>query len=200
MRIGFLGAGAIGRSIAGLLASSGAAEIVISNSRGPDSLTELADSLGSAVRAGTPLEAARQEMVFLAVPWSSVRDALGGLPDWQDRILVDATNPVEAPNFTKADLGGLSSSEVVSSLAAGASVVKAFNHLGPDVYEEGPTKAGGRRVLFVSGDHSESKAAVLELVDRVGFVGIDLGSLAHGGRLHEFPGGPLPGRTFVEIV
>ena len=200
MRIGFLGSGAIGRSVAGLFASVGVEEIVVSNSRGPDSLGDLAGRLGSAVRAGTPLEAAGQDIVLLAVPWTSVRAVLAGLPDWQERILVDATNPVEGPTFSKADLGGISSSEVVAALAPGALVVKAFNHLGPDAYEEGPVKAGGRRVLFVSGDHPQAKTEVLQLVDLTGFVGVDLGSLAHGGRLHEFPGGPLPGRTFIEIA
>lgn len=196
MSAGFIGAGAIGQSVAGLLAATGL-DVVLANSRGPETLAEVADSLGA--RAGTIKEAVAQDVVFLAVPWSRVPSALGRVDDWSGAVLVDATNPVEAPTFAKADLGGRTSSEVVASLAPGARVVKAFNHLAPQAYVAGPIVEGGRRVLFVSGDDASAKASVLQLIAHTGFVGIDLGGLATGGALHEFPGGPLPARNFVEV-
>lgn len=193
--LGFLGAGAIGHSVAQVFAATGVCDIVISNSRGPDSLS----GLGYGMRAGTPEQAAEQDVVFCAVPWSRVPDALGAVPDWSGRTLIDCTNPIEAPRFVKADLGGRTSSEVVADLAPGAHLVKAFNHLAPPTYAAGPPLDGGRRVLFVSGDHDDAKKQVLALIDLIGFVGVDLGALATGGALHEFPGGPLPSRNFIEI-
>ena len=62
-----------------------------------------------------------------------------------------------------------------------------------------PRAEGGRRVLFYAGDEGEAKAEVAALIDRLGFFGIDLGSLAGGGRLVQFPGGPLPGHNLVRL-
>ncbi|MFL6806140.1 MAG: NADP oxidoreductase, partial [Xanthobacteraceae bacterium] len=58
---------------------------------------------------------------------------------------------------------------------------------------------GGRRVLFYSGNDIAAKADVAALIDRIGFVGIDLGSIEVGGRLSQFPGGPLPNQNLVKI-
>lgn len=199
MSIGFLGTGAIGGAVAGLLARSGATDIVVSNSRGAASIRPLADQLGPAVAAGDAAQAAACDIVFLSVPWSRVPSALANGTDWAGKILVDTTNPLEAPTFTKANLAGKTSSEVVASHAPGAAVVKAFNHLQPTAYDAGPTVAGGRRLLFVSSDHTNAKQTLLDLIAKTGFVGIDLGTLAVGGALHEFPGGVLPARNFIEI-
>ncbi|MGY0387126.1 NADPH-dependent F420 reductase [Nocardioides sp. WG-D5] len=199
MSIGFLGTGAIGGAVAGLLARSGATDIVVSNSRGAASIKPLADRLGPAVTPGDATQAVACDLVFLSVPWSKVPSALANGTDWSGKILVDTTNPLEAPTFRKADLAGRTSSEVVASHAPGATVVKAFNHLQPDAYDSGPTVAGGRRLLFVSSDDTTAKQTILDLIAKTGFVGIDLGTLAAGGALHEFPGGVLPARNFIEI-
>jgi predicted dinucleotide-binding enzyme len=198
MSVGFIGAGAIAQSVAALISATGTA-VVLSNSRGPASLSRAVAGLGTHVRAGTVADAAGQDLVLLSVPWSRIPAALAPVPDWNGRILIDTTNPLEAPTFTKADLGGKTSSEVVASYAAGAQVVKAFNHLSPDTYRQGPQAGGGRRLLFVSGDEAAAKKVVLHLIKRIGFVGIDLGGLVTGGALHEFPGGPLPARNFIEL-
>lgn len=198
MTVGFIGTGAIGGAVSALLASTGQ-RVVVSNSRGPASLQATAAKLGPTVTAGTAVEAAEAHVVFVSVPWSKVPAALGAVPEWTGKILVDTTNPLEAPTFRKADLGGRTSSEVVATHAPGARVVKAFNHLTPASYAD-PRPLGGRRLLFVSGDSATAKSAVLDLIEPTGFVAIDLGGLADGGRLHEFPGGPLPARNFVEIA
>ncbi|WP_407943620.1 hypothetical protein [Methylobacterium sp. EM32] len=98
----------------------------------------------------------------------------------------------EAPLFKPVDLGGLSSSEAFAGLVPGAQVVKAFNHLRPGLVAGDPANRGGRRVLFYPSDDAPAKAEVGALVDRLGFFGLDLGPLAVGGRLFQFPGGPLP--------
>jgi predicted dinucleotide-binding enzyme len=199
MTIGIIGSGAIGAAFARTLARAGI-EATISNSRGPDSLKELVHELGSSIKAGTREEAARADIVFIAVNWTKLPVALAGLPDWDGRIVIDANNPIEAPLFKPVDLKGRVSSEVVADLMPGARIVKAFNHLRADVLAGDPRESGGRRVLFYSGNDPAAKAEVAALIERVGFVGIDLGSLAVGGKLAQFPGGPLPNQNLVKVA
>jgi predicted dinucleotide-binding enzyme len=198
MTIGIIGSGAIGSAFARTLARAGV-EATISNSRGPDSLNELVRELGPSIKAGTREEAARAEIVFIAVNWTRLPAALAGLPDWDGRIVIDANNPIEAPLFKPVDLKGRVSSEVVADLVPGARVVKAFNHLRAEILAGNPKAQGGRRVLFYSGNDSAAKAEVAALIERIGFVGIDLGSLAVGGKLAQFPGGPLPNQNLVKM-
>ncbi|MFL5095450.1 MAG: NADPH-dependent F420 reductase, partial [Xanthobacteraceae bacterium] len=194
MTIGIIGSGAIGAAFARTLARAGMAA-TISNSRGPDSLRDFVSELGPLIKASTREEAARADIVFVAVNWSKLPAALAGLPKWGGRIIIDANNPIEAPLFKPVDLKGRVSSEVVADLVPGARVVKAFNHLRADVLAGDPQADGGRRVLFYSGNDNAAKADVAALIDRIGFVGIDLGSIAVGGRLAQFPGGPLPNQN-----
>jgi predicted dinucleotide-binding enzyme len=198
MTIGIIGSGAIGTAFARTLARAGL-EATISNSRGPDSLKELVRELAPAIKAGTREEAARADIVFVAVNWTKLPAALAGLPPWGGRIVIDANNPIEAPLFKPVDLHGLISSQVVADLAIGARVVKAFNHLRAEVLAADPQSDGGRRVLFYSGNDSAAKAEVAALIERIGFVGIDLGSLAVGGKLAQFPGGPLPNQNLIKV-
>ena len=112
-----------------------------------------------------------------------------------------ATNPfVEtSPKLVLADLGGKGASEVVAALAPGARIVKAFNSIVTARFNEGPVKNGGRRVIFVSGDHPEPTAFIKQLIESFGFTAIDLGGLATvsavdpictwGGGRQEPPGG-----------
>jgi len=198
MTIGIIGSGAIGTAFARTLARAGIGA-VISNSRGPDSLRELVHGLGPTIRTGTREEAARADIVFVAVNWTKLPAAMAGLPDWKGRIVIDANNAIEAPLFKPVDLGGRASSEVFADLVPGARVVKAFNHLRAELLATDPGSDGGRRVLFYSGDDSAAKAEVAALIERLGFAGIDLGSLAVGGKLAQFPGGPLPNQNLVKI-
>ncbi len=171
----------------------------ISNSRGPDSLKEQVRELGPTIKAGTREQAARADIVLVAVNWGKLLAALAGLPDWDDRIVVDANNPIEAPLFKPVDLKGRVSSEVFANLVPGARVVKAFNHLRAEILANDPKGKDGRRVLFYSGDDNAAKAEVAALIDRIGFASIDLGSLAVGGKLAQFPGGPLPNQNLIKI-
>jgi predicted dinucleotide-binding enzyme len=198
MTIGIIGAGAIGTAFARTLARAGI-EATISNSRGPQSLQDLVRDLGPTIRSGDREEAARADIVLVAVNWTKLPAALAGLLQWSGRILIDANNPIEAPLFKPIDLKGRVSSEVVAGLVPGARVVKAFNHLRAEVLAADPRAVGGRRVLFYSGNDSAAKAEVAALIDRIGFVGIDLGSLAVGGKLAQFPGGPLPNQDLIKV-
>ena len=192
MKVGIVGAGAIGRAFAvGFLRAGGCC--VIANSRGPGSLAALVADLGKGARAGTVAEAVAEEIVLLAVPWPAIETAIGFVPDWESRTLIDATNAVGV------DLRGRVSSEIVGELAPGARVVKAFNTLRAAWLAADPQVAGGRRVIFLSGDDMRAKAEVSRLIERMGFVGVDLGRLAEGGRLQQFPGGPLAALNLIRL-
>jgi predicted dinucleotide-binding enzyme len=195
--VGIIGAGAIGKAFAQQLVKAGL-NVILSNSRGPDTLAPLVDSLGSKARAGTVQQAAQADIVFVSTNWNRTEEALKSL-DWDKRILIDATNPVLLPGYTLAELGRKNSSQVVSGWARGARVVKAFNTLLASVLAQDPAQAGGRRVVFLSGDDDDAKAAVKQLIERLGFASIDLGGLAVGGYLQQFPGGPLPAVNLVKL-
>ena len=93
MSIGIIGAGALGSNAARLLAKSGISA-TIANSRGPESLAGLVEELGPSIKAGTAREAASADIVLVAVRWVDLGKALGGLPAWNGRIVIDGTNPV----------------------------------------------------------------------------------------------------------
>lgn len=198
MSIGIIGSGAIGSAFARAVARAGI-EATIANSRGPESLKELAGELGSSIKAGTVAEAGSADIVLVAVNWTKLPNALANLPAWRDRIVIDANNPIEAPLFKPVDLGGRASSEVFAELVPGARVVKAFNHLPAHLLSSDPKSEGGRRVLFYSGDDTAAKAKVGALIERLGFFGLDLGPLVTGARLVQFPGGPLPVHNLVKF-
>lgn len=214
MNIGIIGSGALGSNIARALAKKGISA-TISNSRGPASLAALVEELGPTIKAGTVEEAARADIVFAAVRWSDAEAVMRSLPAWDGRIVVDGTNPVEFldPNSPDAndpnnplaaygikavDLGGKHSSELFSQFVPGARVVKAFNHLDVNVLSE-PEVAGGKRVLFYSGDDAAAKADVRQIIEDAGFYPVDLGSLDVGGPLASLPFGSLAAQNFIKL-
>lgn len=196
--IGIIGAGAIGSAFAKALVHKGI-KAVISNSRGPASLADLVGELGPTISAGTREEAAAQDIVLVAVPWSKLPAALSGLPDFAGRIVIDANNPIEAPEFKPFELNGRTSSEVFAEFVPGACVVKAINHLPVALVSIDTGVEGGRRVLFLAGDDVPAKAKVLSLIEQAGFFGIDLGSIKAGGPLFQIPGGQLAIQNLVKL-
>lgn len=198
MTIGIIGAGGIGQALAGHMAKAGY-EVILSNSRGPESLKEVVSEFGHLATAGTRQEAAQADMVVLSVTWDQVGAALSDLPAWNGRILIDATNPVLQPGFRLAELNGRTSSEVVASMAPSARVVKTGNTLLRSVLAADPNEAGGHRVLFMSGDEAAAKTEVSAILEKIGFAIVDLGGLAIGGRLQQFPGGPLPTLNLLKL-
>jgi predicted dinucleotide-binding enzyme len=200
MTIGIIGAGNIGQAIAKRLASAGI-PASISNNRGPSSLSSIVQGLGAGITAAELKVAAKADIVFLAVPWSAYADAVAGLAPWGHRIVIDAMNAasVGPDGFRPFDLGGRPSSQVVADRLTGARVVKAFNTLPAAVLASDPLTNGGRRMLFFSGDDASAKQEVAQLIDRLGFVAIDLGDFETGRRLQQFPGGPLAGINVVQF-
>jgi 8-hydroxy-5-deazaflavin:NADPH oxidoreductase len=198
MTIGIIGAGGIGQALAYQMTKAGY-EVVLSNSRGPDSLADVVKRLGPRATAGTRQDAAQAEVVAVAVQWQHVPAALADLPPWKGRILIDSTNPVIDPGFKLAELNGRTSSEVVASLAPGARVVKVGNTLQRALLASDPNQAGGHRVLFMSGDDSPAKSEVSRIFEKAGFATLDLGGMAIGGRLQQFPGGPLPNQNLIKL-
>ena len=189
--LGIIGAGRIAQAMARTALRAGR-PVVISNSRGPETLTSVVETLGDGVSAGTAEQASTAAIVVLAVPWGNVRDAVQGL-EWNGQVVIDATN-----DFDPSDLGGRTSSEVVADLVSPARVVKAANTLTAAVLASDPNESGGRRVIFLSGDDVDAKSEVIALFEDAGFAAIDLGGLAAGGVLQQLRG-PLAGVNLIRL-
>jgi predicted dinucleotide-binding enzyme len=198
MKVGFLGAGTVtGTFGRHLIAASHT--VVVSNSRGPKTLAKFIADLGPGSVAGTREQAAECDVVVLAVHWVNVREALNGI-DWRGRILIDATNAHMDPKpdislagvtRSRAALKGRTSSEIVAEMAVGARLVKSISSMPMRwIQDFSPNKP--HTVIFTSGDNTEAKQLVIELINSTGLVAIDLGSLAVGGAMHEV-GAPLSG-------
>jgi 8-hydroxy-5-deazaflavin:NADPH oxidoreductase len=198
MRIGFIGAGNVTKTFGRHLINAGH-EIIVSNSRGPETLAGLVADLGSGATAGTKAQAVESDVVILATHWVNVPEALKSI-DWHGRILIDATNahmdpkPDISPEGVKrsiAALKGRNSSEMVAESAVGARLVKSISNM-PMAWLQDYSSHKPKTVIFTSGDDSEAKKVVIDLIDSIGFAAIDLGSLAKGGAMHQI-GAPLSG-------
>jgi predicted dinucleotide-binding enzyme len=197
MKVGFIGAGTVARTFGRHLLTAGHT-IVVSNSRGPETLADFVADLGSGAIAGTKQQAVDCDVVILATHWVSVADALKDI-DWRGRILIDATNAhLEPPDISlagvtrsRAALKGRTSSEIVAEMAVGARLVKSISNI-PMAWIQDLSPNKPRTVIFTSGDDAEAKQLVIELINNIGFVAIDLGSLKTGGAMHEV-GAPLSG-------
>lgn len=197
MTFGFIGAGMVAQTIARHLLPFGH-EVLLSNSRGPDTLADVAGSLGPGATAGTPQQAADQDVVVLSVDWVSVPKALASIPDWSGRILIDATNRIDRNNPRDlGDISGPTSSEIVADQAVGARVVKAFNTI-PMQWIDDASPDKPKTVLFISGDDAGAKTALGDVLEQIGFAVVDLGTLAIGGRQQQI-GGPLAGLNLTLV-
>lgn len=185
VRIGIVGSGNIGATVARLLVEAGH-EVAISNSRGPESLADLVGELGEHARAASVEDAvAWGDVVLLALPWRA-RESLPAADAFDGKIVVDATNAFGPGGVI--DVEPSTSSEEVLALMPGARLVKAFNTLnvrplGTRGHERPPL------ALFVAGDDAEAKEVVAGLIREVGFDPVDTGGLREGGRRQQ-PGSP----------
>ena len=191
MRIGVIGAGSMGRILASQLAKLGH-RVSIANSRGPESLTSLADEIGAT--AVSVVDAAKAgEVVILAIPTKAVAD----LPQALLANVADSVVVIDVGNYhpelrdgriDPIDRGMLDSQWVAHQV--GHPVIKAFNNiLAKSLLEKGaPKGTNGRIALSVAGDPLDAKAVVLRLVDDVGFDPVDGGDLDNSWR--QQPGTP----------
>jgi len=182
MKIGIVGAGYIGRALAELATTAGH-EVMISNSRGPDTLSSVAMATRST--AGTVQEAAAfGDIVFIAIPFKH-RDQLNA-DDYAGKIVGDANNyyPQWEWNIPELDENRTTTSEIIQSLLPKARVVKAFNAiLAKDLERDGkPAGTPGRRALPIAGDDAEAKVLVAEFHDSIGYDVVDGGTLADSWR------------------
>lgn len=196
--IGIIGSGNIGQAVARHFLKAGYS-VILSNSKGAESLHDVVDLLGTGAVAGTVKDAASADIVLLSLPWSQV-PSLTSIIDWTGRIVIDATNHfiTFAPDFKLAEIGDKASSEVVAGALPGAHVVKAFNTLYFKILREDPKVGNGNRVLFISGDHEESKKIVGAAIEGLGFSVIDLGSLSVGSKFQQ-PKAALATLNLVKI-
>ncbi|WP_109477904.1 NAD(P)-binding domain-containing protein [Paraburkholderia sp. C35] len=199
MKIGFVGAAYLAQAYSKHLLRSGHS-VVFSNRRGPESLANLMSAFGTQASAASVEAAAEADVVVLALPWTQLRSLQQRNIDWSGRIVVDATNALlsYAPDFRRADLGGRTSSEIVADMLPGARIVKTLNTLYYKVLERDPAEAGGRRVMFLSGDDEKAKKVVSAILSSTGFCPVDLGGLAEGGRIQQF-GAPLAGPNLLAL-
>ncbi len=192
MRIAIVGTGHIGSTLARHFVDVGHS-VVLSNSRGPDSLSELVNELGPGATAAAVRDAVRLgDLVVVSVPLKNYRDVPSeGIGD---KVVIDTMNyyPDRDGTFAALESGETGSSEMLAAHLGSGRVVKVFNTIVWDRLRDGgkPAASPDRIALPVSGDDAEAKAIVGELVSAIGFEPVDVGSLAEAGRKQQ-PGGPL---------
>lgn len=197
--IGFIGTGMIGSALARLTAEAGI-DLVLSNSRGPDSLAEFATQLGPRASAGTIEDAAGCDIVVATVPLGAHTklpvDLLRG------KVVVDTMNyyPSRDEKLPILDEAELTSSELVQRTLEGARLVKAlfnldFHHLYVNARPQGSPE---RTTLPIAGEDVEAKRIVADYMDRIGYDALDIGSLAESWRIE--PGTPAYVWPYVPAI
>jgi predicted dinucleotide-binding enzyme len=199
--IGLIGAGRIGSQIARLAVANGY-HVVVSNSRGPETLSGLVQELGPGARAATPEDAARAgDVVVVTIPLKNYRsvpvDATAG------KIVIDTNNyyPQRDGHIAELDNEQTTTAELLQAHLPASKVVKAFNHIyAAHLTTDGlPPGTKNRRALVIAGDDQRAKATVAEIIDRFGFDTVDAGPLREGWRIQRDTPGYGPRRTADEL-
>jgi 8-hydroxy-5-deazaflavin:NADPH oxidoreductase len=199
--IGLIGAGHIGSQVARLAVSNGF-NVVISNSRGPETLADLVRELGENARAATPAEAgAAGDIVVVTVPLKNYRDV--PVEPLAGKIVIDTNNyyPQRDGHIPELDSESTTTSELLQAHLPASRVVKAFNHIyAAELTTHGqPAGSQNRRALVIAGDDPAAKAEVTQLLDRFGFDTVDAGPLKEGWRIQRDTPGYGPRRTAEEL-
>ena len=199
--IGLIGAGHIGSQVARLAVTHGY-DVVISNSRGPETLSGLVSELGPHARAATALEAARAgDIVVVTIPLKNYRrvpvEPLAG------KTVIDTNNyyPQRDGNIPELDSESTTTSELLQAHLPTSKVVKAFNHIyAAQLTTDGrPPGTKNRRALVIAGDDPAAKATVTQLLDDFGFDTVDAGPLKEGWRIQRDTPGYGPRRNAEEL-
>lgn len=197
--IGLIGAGHIGSTLARLAVDHGY-DVVLSNSRGPETLDDLVAELGPHAQAATAAEAAAAgDLVVVTIPLKNV-DAVPVEP-LAGKVVVDTNNyyPARDGQVAELDDESTTTAELLQRHLPGARVVKAFNHIrSTDLATQGrPSGAPDRRALAVAGDDPDAKQQVAALVDDLGYDVVDAGPLAEGWRYQRDTPAYLP---FLDVA
>ena len=184
MNIGIIGAGHIGSVVAHLALNAGY-DVVLANSRGPETLADLVAQLGDRVRAATAAEAAEQgEVVVVTIPLRAYRDV--PVAPLAGKVVIDTNNyyPQRDGQIPELDAESTTVSELLQAHLPTSKVVKAFNNIYSETLRDlaRPAGAADRSALLIAGDDAEAKATVTEVLDRFGYDALDAGPLAEGWR------------------
>jgi 8-hydroxy-5-deazaflavin:NADPH oxidoreductase len=199
--IGLIGAGHIGSQLARLAVAHGY-NVVISNSRGPETLSELVAALGPNARAAIAGEAATAgDIVVVTVPLKNYRSV--PVEPLRGKIVIDTNNyyPQRDGNIPELDNESTTTAELLQAHLPTSKVVKAFNHIyAAELTTHGqPPGTKNRRALVIAGDDREAKATVTRLIDQFGFDVVDAGPLKEGWRIQRDTPGYGPRRTAEEL-
>jgi 8-hydroxy-5-deazaflavin:NADPH oxidoreductase len=174
-----IGFGKVGQALAGAFARSHI-KVAVATTRDPQTFASTAANIGTEIIATTLEDAAKADVIFLAVRFENHPDVAKVLADWQGKIIVDVTN---AYGISAEKLAGKPSAHVVAEAFRNAHVVKGFNHLIAEVLAQAPDVHGGKRVVFLAGDDGQAVGEIAELAKRLGFSPVSLGKIAEGGLL-----------------
>ena len=183
--IGFIGSGRIGSQLARLAVARGY-DVVLSNSRGPQTLTGLVDELGPHARAATPAEsAAAADLAVVTIPLRALDTVLA--EPLAGKVVVDTDNyyPQRDGHVAELDDESTTVSELLQRHLPTSKVVKAFNHIVfADLTTDGtPPGTPGRRALVAVSDHDDARATVAALIDEFGFDPVEVSPLSEGWRI-----------------
>src|SRR5687768_13356062 len=199
--IGLIGAGHIGSQVARLAVRHGH-QVVISNSRGPETLADLVAELGPRARAATPAEAAAAgDIVVVTVPLKNYREV--PVAPLAGKVVIDTNNyyPQRDGRIPELDNESMTTSELLQAHLPASRVVKAFNHIyAAQLTTDGrPAGSKDRRALVIAGDDPGAKATVTRLLDEFGYDAVDAGPLKEGWRIQRDTPGYGPRRTAEQL-
>lgn len=199
--IGLIGAGHIGSQVARLAVATGY-DVVISNSRGPETLSGLVNELGPKARAATPADAAKAgDIVVVTIPLKNYRDV--PVEPLAGKIVIDTNNyyPQRDGRIRELDDESTTTAELLQAHLPKSKVVKAFNHIyaAELTAHRQPTGTPNRRALAIAGDDAAAKASVAKLLDAFGFDTVDAGPLSEGWRIQRDTPGYGPRRNVEQL-
>jgi predicted dinucleotide-binding enzyme len=201
MTIGLIGAGHIGSAVARAAIAAGHS-VVLSNSRGPETLAELVKELGPSARAATPQEAAKAgDIVVVTIPLKNIADV--PVEPLAGKVVIDTNNyyPQRDGHIAELDDESTTTAELLQRHLPSSKVVKAFNHIyAAQITTDGlPAGTPNRRALVIAGDDASAKATVTQLLDQFGYDAVDAGPLAEGWRIQRDTPGYGPRRNAEQL-
>ena len=186
MNLLILGAGNMGRALAGRFAAAGHAVRIASTSL--DKARSVADEIPGATAVDAADSASDVDVVVLATPFDAARDALAAVGPLDGKVVVDITNPL-TPDFTALSIGhDTAAAEEIARSAPRAEVAKAFNTLFAQVIAEGSRFGDATAPAFVAADSPRAKATATALAESIGFDVIDAGPLKNARYLEPLAG------------